>query len=569
MTEEFRKTPPAPLAPVPFQILQPFETELANGLKIIIFENKRLPIVNFRLAFRYGEVNSPKKSRGLSSAVASLLTQGTKNYTSRELAEEVENLGASLHASSSSDNTTISASALAMYRAEILHLIAEILFQPTFPEDELKLYKENTIKGLEFQRSQADFLADEQTARIIYGEHPYGKVAPKPAEIEQISRDSLVGFHRQKMIPNNAMLIVVGDVNREELLSELEQIFGDWKSGEVEQAEFAAPPTRSERTLTIVDRVGSAQSNIVISNAGIERTNPDYFPILVMNQILGAGASSRLFMNIREDKGYTYGAYSSFDSRRLAGSFEATAEVRTAVTGDSLKEFFYELNRIRDEKVGDDEIRDAKNFLMGVFPIRAETQEGLTNLIVAQKLYGLPDDYLQTYRDKIDAVTIEDVQRVANQYIHPDKTALIIVGDAEEILPQAKSYAEKIEIFDTDGNPQEVSKYESKADAPPADINGKWNLQIEVQGQSLSVALELSQADSTFTGSFSSPFGTGEVKEGSISGNKVKGTIAVDFQGNNVEISLNGNVENENEFKGILAPQMDGLPDLPFSGNRA
>lgn len=568
MTEEFRKTPPAPLAPIPFHIPQPFETELANGLKVVIFENKRLPIVNFRLAFRYGEINSPANSRGLSSAVASLLMQGTKNYTSKELAEEVENLGASLHASSSSDNTTISASALAMYRAEILHLIAEILFQPTFPEDELKLYKENTIKGLEFQRSQADFLADEQTARIIYGEHPYGKVAPKPAEVEQISRDALIEFHQQKMIPNNAMLIVVGDVNRDELLAELNQIFGNWESGNIEKTEFPTPPTRTGKTLTIVDRVGSAQANIVLSNLGIERTNPDYFPILVMNQILGAGASSRLFMNIREDKGYTYGAYSSFDSRRLTGSFEATAEVRTAVTGDSLKEFFYELNRIRDDKVGENEIQDAKNFLTGVFPIRAETQEGLTNLIVAQKLYGLPDDYLQTYRDKIDAVTIEDVQRVANQYIHPPKLALIIVGDAEEILKQAKSYADKIEIFDTDGNPQDISKYEQKTDEPPANVNGKWNLQIDFQGQNLPVSFELNQTDSLFTGSFESPFGAGDIQEGSINGNKIKGNIAVDFQGQKVEISLNGNVENETSIKGILAPQMDGLPDLPFTGNK-
>ncbi|MEK7723349.1 MAG: pitrilysin family protein, partial [Acidobacteriota bacterium] len=306
MTEEFRKTPPSPLAPIPFQIPQPIETQLDNGLRIIIFENKRLPIINFRLCFRYGEINSPNGSRGLASAVANLLTQGTANYSSKELAEEVENLGASLHASSSSDNTTISASALVMYRGEMMRLIAEILFTPTFPEDELKLYKENTLKSLEFQRSQADFLADEQTSRIIYGSHPYAKVSPTPQQIENLSREMLVNFHAEKMIPNNAMLIVVGDVNREELLVELNRTFGEWKQGSVEKQEFAVPPTRSERTLTIVDRVGSAQSNIVLSNLGVERTNPDYFPIIVMNQILGAGASSRLFMNIREDKGYSY-----------------------------------------------------------------------------------------------------------------------------------------------------------------------------------------------------------------------------------------------------------------------
>lgn len=568
MTEEFRKTPPAPLAPKPFNIPQPFETELANGLRVIIFENKRLPIVNFRLCFRFGEINSPQNLRGLASAVANLLTQGTAKRTSKELAEEVENLGASLHASSSSDNTTISASALTMYRSEILNLLAEILFEPSFPESELNLYKENTIKGLQFQRSQADFLADEQTSRIIFGSHPYAKVSPTPEEIEKLNRETLVNFHAQKFIPNNAMMIVVGDVNRDELLAELNQVFGNWQQGSVEANEFSAPPARSEKTLTIVDRVGSAQSNIVLANLGINRNHPDYFPIIVMNQILGAGASSRLFMNIREDKGYTYGAYSSFDSRRLAGAFEATAEVRTAVTGDSLKEFFYELERIRDEQVGADELQDAKNFLMGVFPIRAETQEGLTNLIVAQKLYDLPDDYLQTYRDNINAVTIEDVQRVAQKYIHPDKIALVIVGDAEEILKQAKSYAGKIEVFDTDGNPQDMAKYEQNADEAPANINGKWNLAIDFQGQNLPVSFDLLQEDSTFKGDFESPFGTGKINEGTISGKKLKASVSVDFQGQTLEVLLNANVENETSIKGLLVSQMDGLPDLPFSGNK-
>lgn len=568
MTEEFRKIPPTPLAPKPFNIAQPFETQLANGLKIIFFENKRLPIINFRLAFRTGEINSPSGSKGLNSAMASLLTQGTTNYSSKELAEEVEKFGASLHASSSSDNTIVSASALTLYRSEILKLLSEVVLQPNFPEKEINLYKENTIKGLEFQRSQADFLAEEQVSKIIFGNHPYSVVSPTPAEVEKISRDLLVDFHQSRLIPNNAMLIVVGDVDKNELLDELNQVFGDWKEGTIEEFSFDALPIRLERTLTIVDRVGSAQSNIVLSNLGIERTNPDYFPILVMNQILGAGASSRLFMNIREEKGYTYGAYSSFDSRRLAGAFEATAEVRTAVTGDSLKEFFYELERIRDEKVSESEIQDAKNFLMGVFPIRAETQEGLTNLIVAQKLYDLPDDYLQTYRDKIDAVTIEDVQRVAQKYIHPDKIAIVIVGDAEEMLPQIKSYSEKIEIFDTEGNEQNMSKYEQNPSEPTADVNGKWNLVIDFQGQQLPVSFDLVQTDSTFQGSFQSPFGIGEVKEGAINGTKIKGTVGVDFQGQSLEILLNGIIENENEIKGILASQMEGLPDLPFTGKK-
>jgi zinc protease len=173
-----------------------------------------------------------------------------------------------------------------------------------------------------------------------------------------------------------------------------------------------------------------------------------------MNQVLGAGASSRVFMNLREEKGYTYGAYTRFDSKKLAGNFEATAEVRTAVTGDSLKEFFYELNRIRDEMVSDEELADAKSFLTGVFPIRAETQEGLTGLISNQILYSLPTDYLQTYRDNINQITVDEVQRVANSYIRPEEFAIVIVGDAKGILPQAKGYADVVEILDAEGRPK-------------------------------------------------------------------------------------------------------------------
>jgi predicted Zn-dependent peptidase len=247
------------------------------------------------------------------------------------------------------------------------------------------------------------------------------------------------------------MLIAVGDIERDEFLAEANERFGDWQQGTLPWEKFSAPPKRSSRTLRFVDRPGSAQSNIVLTNLAINRTSPDYFPMLVMNQVLGAGASSRVFMNLREEKGYTYGAYTRLNTKRLAGDIEATAEVRNEVTGDSLKEFFYEIERIRESNVGADELADAKSFLTGVFPIRAETQEGLTNLIVNQHLYGLPENYLQNYRANVDAVTVDDVRRVAEQYIRPDEIAIVIVGDAEEVLPQVKDYAATVEIFDTEG----------------------------------------------------------------------------------------------------------------------
>ncbi len=452
MTPELRRSAPEPLAPTSFDIPKPFQTTLANGLRVVIFEEDRLPLVSMRLAFQTGDINDPSDAKGITSAMVSMLTEGTENYTSLQLAEKVERLGASIGANASDDFTIVSASSLSLYCSEILGLLAEVVLRPVFPEDELDLYRRNTIESLKFQRSQPGFLASEQAARLVYGTHPYATVSPSAADIEKLDRNNIAKFHAEKFIPNNAMLIVVGDVERDEFVAELDQHFGDWQQGTVAEERFDTPPMRDARSLTIVDRPGSAQSNIVITNLGIDRNDPDYFPMLVMNQVLGAGASSRVFMNLREEKGYTYGAYTRLNTRQLAGDIEATAEVRNEVTGDSLKEFFYELGRIRDEKVGDEELADAKNFLTGVFPLRAETQEGLTNLIVNQNLYGLPEDYLQTYRDNVSAVTADDVQRVAVKYVRPNEMAIVIVGDADEVLPQAKDYAATGEIFDTEGN---------------------------------------------------------------------------------------------------------------------
>jgi zinc protease len=566
MTVDFRKTPPGALAPVPFSIPEPFQTSLPNGLRIVVFEDERLPLISYRLAFNSGDVNDPEDANGLTTAMTSMLSEGTENYSSRDFAEQIERLGASISASSSDDFTVIAASALTLYNADILRLMAEMVFLPAFPESELDLYRRNTIENLKFQRSQASFLANEQTARLLYGQHPYAIISPSKDDIEKLDRERLVEFHKRTLVPNNAIFIVVGDVDRDTIVREIEEKFGDWEQGPVAPLEYATPPERNSRTLTIVDRTGSAQSNIVLGNLAIDRANPDYFPVMVMNQVLGAGASSRIFMNLREEKGYTYGAYSRVDARRLGGDFEATAEVRTSVTGDSLKEFFYELNRIRDEKADSQELTDAKNFLTGVFPIRAETQEGLTNLIVSQKLYDLPDDYLQTYRDNIDAVTLDDVYRVANEYIHPEKMAIVIVGDAGEILEQAEAYAKSIEIFDTEGNPKDIAEYRSATSMETADVAGKWSLKIDFQGQQLPVSLTLTQDGDQLGGKLETMLGDGQIAEGKVKGNKVSAIAKAMMQGQDVEFVISGTVDGDSMSGTLSAPI---VPDaLPFTGTR-
>lgn len=562
-----QKTAPEPLAPVPFQIPSAFETTLPNGLRLVIFDDERLPLVSFRLAFLSGEAHDPKDHIGLTSAMVSMMTEGTEAYSSRELAEKVERLGASLNVSSSDDFTIVSASALSMYTADILDLIAEVVFKPTFPSEELDLYRRNTIENLKYQRSQPNFLANEQTSRILYGPHPYATIAPKAADIERLDRDDLVRLHKARLLPNNAVLVVVGNIDRDELLTKLEEHFGDWPEGESSSADDPALPERSERTITIVDRPGSAQTNIVLANLAVKRTHPDYFPMLVMNQVLGAGASSRVFMNLREEKGYTYGAYTRMDMKRLAGDIEATAEVRTSVTGDSIKEFFYELNRIRDERVPDEELKDAKNYLTGVFPLRAETQEGMTGLILNQQLYGLPADYLQTYRDKVNAVSADDVQRVAREHIHPDLLAMVLVGDAGEILPQVRDYSSKIEIFDTDGNPKSLADYEQKGSEPDAEIAGVWELSLDFQGQAVPVTLTVDQNGTSITGKLVTMLGEGEIRSGSVTGSNFSATAVTEMQGQSLELTISGKVSDDSVNGSITAPIIP--QPLTFTGIRS
>ena len=450
-TEAFRRQMPPPLAPRPLKLPEHLETTLANGLGLVVVEDKRLPLISFRLAFRSGDANDPADRPGLSDIMSSLLTEGTARRKSRQIAEEVERFGATLAVGSSSDFTTVAASSLSVYSDEILDLMADVTLNPSFPQNEVDLTRENTKQLLIQQRAQPTFLASERLSQVVFGNHPYSRLAPTPEMLDSMTRDDLVKYRAATYIPNNAVFMVVGDVDRQAMLARIEQLFGNWKPGVVPDLNLPALPQRHARSVYVVDRPGSAQSNIVIANEGITRTSPDYFPMLLMHTILGANASSRLFMNLREEKGYTYGAYSNLDARRLAGTFRATAEVRTPVTGASLHEFFYELDRIRDEAVSADELKNAKSYLAGVFPIRIETQDGLVDQLVSIRMYDLPDDYLETYREQVNAVTAEDIQRVAQNHVTPDTAAIVIVGDAAEISEQVKPYADTIELYDTDG----------------------------------------------------------------------------------------------------------------------
>ena len=558
--EHFRSQAPPPLQPRPILIPTPRETTLANGLSVVVVEDSRLPLVSYRLAFRVGGAFDPPELPGLTDLLAGLLPEGTASKSSREIADEVARIGASLSAGANSDYTIVAASALAQFNDRIMELLAEVVLEPSFPENEVELAKQNTKESLRQQRAQPSFLASEMVSRVMFGEHPYSVVAPTPESIDRSSREEFVKFHRAKLVPNSAVFIVVGDVNYDEILNRVESLFSTWQRGDELVANFPAPPVRTSRTAYLVDRPGSAQSNIVIANSGIIRTSQDYFPMLLMHTVLGANASSRLFMNLREDKGYTYGAYSNLDARRTAGTFRAMAEVRTPVTGDSLKEFFYELERIRNEPVSAKEIADAKSYLTGVFPIRLETQEGLTDQLVQIKMLNLPDDYLDNYRDNVQAVTVEDIQRVAKQYVKPDEAALIVVGDGAAVLEQMQPYSDDIEIYNTAG------KRKSAQASGETDPVGSWSIEVETPlGQSIPATLTLSRSGSGYTCVMQSEMGDADWGTIEINDNSFDATTSLEMDGHSISAELSGKFEGDHA-EGFL--KLQNSPELPFTGTK-
>jgi zinc protease len=559
--EMFRSQAPAPLPSRPITIPAAHETVLANGLTVVVVEDRRLPLVSYRLAFRVGGAFDPPGLPGLTDLLAGLLPEGTESRSSREIADEVARMGASISAGANSDYTIVAASALATFNDQILEMMAEIVLHPSFPENEVELAKQNTKESLRQQRAQPSFLASEMVSRVMFGEHPYSVVAPTPESIDRSSRDEFVRYHRAKFVPNSAVFIVVGDVQHEQIVKRIESLFSTWQRGADLVTNFPAPPVRNKRTAYLIDRRGSAQSNIVIANTGILRTSPDYFPMLLMHTVLGANASSRLFMNLREEKGYTYGAYSNLDARRTAGTFRATAEVRTPVTGDSLKEFFYELNRIRTDLVSEKEIKDAKSYLTGVFPIRLETQEGLTDQLVQIKMLNLPDNYLDQYRDRVQAVTVADIQRVATRYVKPDEAAVIIVGDGAQVIDQIKPYIGDIELYNTSGKRKTLD-----APATTTDIAGSWSIEVETPlGQSIPATLKLEREGQVFVARILSDMGNADLGVVDVNDNSFHKTAFLEMDGHSVEAEVSARFHGD-QAEGTL--KLQNSPSLPFTGSK-
>ena len=435
------------------------ETTLANGLRVILLESHRVPTFTVQMVVLSGGLADPTDYHGLASFTAALLREGTATRKSKDIAEQMDTIGATLGSTAglSSLTSTITTSGLIENLDQALDVFADVIRNPKFPQEEVDKYKARQLQQLQFQRSIPQFLAQERFQRAIYGDHPAGLVVPPTESIKRITSADLAGFHSTYYRPNNAMLAIVGDVTLKEIMPKLERAFGDWQKSDVPATKIPAAPAPGAMRIQLINRPGSVQTVLQLGNLGIERTNPDYFAVLVMNQILGGGPAARLFLNLREDKGYTYGAYSNFGGSKFRGTVTSSSEVRTDVTEGAMHEFMYELNRMRDEKVSATELENAKRALIGSFALSLEQPQALLQNIVVQKIYDMPADYWDVYPQKVTAITAEDVQRVAQKYIDMGHLQIVAVGDATKTRGVLAKYG-TVQEFDAEGKPVEPMK---------------------------------------------------------------------------------------------------------------
>lgn len=410
----------------------PAERTLANGLRVLYVPRRDLPIVQALLVTRGGLGDDPARTPGLAAFAAEMLDEGAGGRSPLELAEALERLGASLWTGAGWDNAQVSLQVLRGRLPDALRLMADVAVRPDFPEREVTRVREERLTELNRARDEARIIAGNAFAALLYGEtHPYGRVATTEA-VGRIDRRALVDFHRRHYRPNAATLILVGDVDVADHAL-VEAAFGAWARAAVAATETPRAREAQATRIVLIDRPGAAQSEIRIGHPAVARDNPDFYPLQVLNTLLGGSFTSRLNQNLRETHGYTYGARSAFAMRLGAGPFEASAAVVTAKTDSAVIEFFNELRRIRDVPVPADELERAKRYVALGLPQQFETSAQVAQRIAQLVVYGLPLDYYNSYVQQIMAVSAADVQRVAREYVRPDRSAVVVVGDQRTI----------------------------------------------------------------------------------------------------------------------------------------
>jgi predicted Zn-dependent peptidase len=445
-------------APVSNEILKvklprPNESDLPNGIHLMVIEDHRAPQVSVQMTIQgAGGLFDPADAPGLASFTAAMMIEGTAARTSQQIAQELEAMASTVSVSTgaNSEVAVLMASSLTDNLDKTLDLAADVLLNPSFPDAELARYKTRQKAQLVQVRSMPQFLAAERYGRVMYGDHPAGRVMPTADAIDKATREALAGFHRARYAPDQAIVAIVGDITPAEARAKIESRFGAWKKTGAAVAPVADPAPLGPGRICLVDRANSVQTSLIVGTQGINRTNPDYDVMSLLNAIIGGGPTGRLFLNLREEKGWTYGAYSGLSAPRYRGDWSAQTEIKGDVTDKAVAEIVNEVKRTRTEPIPDKEFMDKKRSLVASFALSLETPSAILNNYVTSRRYNLPADYWDKYPERMMAITREQVQAAAQKYLDPARLQIVAVGDGAKIGEGLKSFG-TVEAYDPDG----------------------------------------------------------------------------------------------------------------------
>jgi predicted Zn-dependent peptidase len=426
-------------------------TRLTNGLEVVLAQAGSIPKFHGELYFRSGNALVSDRSTGLAEMTSTVVRTGTAKRASRQIEEDLRRLGADLGSSAGQDTSAIGFAGLSEFAEPLLQLVNELASEASFPENEFERERRQKLEEVRLERTSPGFLASERLRKILFGAHPYALVSPSEAQVMAYQREDLQSVYRDVYTPENGLLMLVGDFDPQGMLKLIEKIFGTWSGRKPGAREFAAPPNPQGRRVYLVHNPGSVQTQILVGCHAITRKHPDWLRLSLTNSLYGGAFNSRLVMNIREDKGYTYSPRSAVHPLRQHGYFSISAAVRNEVVAASLTEIFYELDKLRSVPVPESELADAQNYLTGVFSLGLATQEGLLSQFSTVELNELPADYLETYRGKVRAVTPAELMATARKYCDSANLQIVVVGDRAQIEDQAALFG-PVEIVDNQGN---------------------------------------------------------------------------------------------------------------------
>jgi zinc protease len=426
------------------------KARFSNGLEVILAEAHSIPKFHGELFFRSGNAAVADRAPGLAEIAATVVRTGTTKRTSRQIEEDLRRLGADLSSSAGADTSAISFAGLSEFTEPLLGLVNELAREAAFPEGEFERERRQKLEEVKLERTQPGFLASERLRKVLFGAHPYAQVSPSEEQVAAYKRADLQAVYRESYTPENGLLLLVGDFDSQVMLKSAEKVFGAWTGKKPESKTAAAPANPRGRRMYLVHVPGAVQTQILAGCHAITRKNPDWVKLGLTNSLYGGAFNSRLVMNIREDKGYTYTPRSSVHALRQHGYFSVSAAVRNDVVGASLTEIFYEMDKLRSVPVPEPELADAQNYLSGVFSMGLATQDGLLSQLSTVALNELQDDYLETYRDKVRALKPEDLLATARKYLDSANMQIVVVGDRAQIEEQAALFGE-VEVYDAQG----------------------------------------------------------------------------------------------------------------------